>query len=130
MKVKYKVCIIILTIINLISIFNFRKVIFQGNKNIEFCVACKFIWENIHEALSEGNNNDIEYLVYENKVLNNDNKLKNPILISQSFEYFCETTPDIFFDACNYMFERLYFMTNDLINDCSIETICKNNNMC
>lgn len=43
----------------------------------KYCVACRFIWENIEESFGES---------------------KNAILAAESFQYYCKISPDIFYD--------------------------------
>jgi hypothetical protein len=90
-----------------------------GNPTVENCVACKFIWENIQEALVDNSNSFLE-----------PEGRRNPILASQSFQYFCRIAPDVFFEPCNVMFEKLFFMTEDFCAKKSVKEICENNEMC
>ena len=97
----------------LIILVNARNVPYIGNPIIENCVACKFIWENIEEALNGADLSD-----------------RNPILAAQSFQYFCRIAPDIFFEPCNIMFEKLFFMTQDFCSRKGIIQICIDNELC
>ena len=97
----------------LIILVNTRNVPYIGNPIVESCVACKFIWENIEEALNNGDLNE-----------------RNPILAAQSFQYFCRIAPDIFFEPCNIMFEKLFFMTQDFCAKKSVKQICIDNELC
>lgn len=94
---------------------------YLGNKQVENCVACKFIWKNIEEALSDGKARIDSFL--------SDDK-RNPILAAQSFQYFCRIAPDIFFEPCNLMFEKLFFMTQDFCAKKEVAQICIDNEMC
>ena len=115
-----KVFLFIFFILNLLLLFNCLKKSnsYLGNKNVENCVACKFIWKNIEEALSS---NESEFM--------NNNK-RSPILAAQSFQYFCRIAPDLFFEPCNFMFEKLFFMTQDFCAYKTIEDICSANELC
>ena len=107
MKVIY-----ILILLNVMT----KKVPYIGNPIVENCVACKFIWENIEEALM-------------GKESFMDGK-RNPILASQAFQYFCKNSPDIFYEPCNVMFEKLYFMTQDFCARKKVLEICINSELC
>ena len=107
----------ILLLLIILNITNERKVPFKGNPIVENCVACKFIWENIEEALTTKGN----FLSSEKR---------NPILTAQAFQYFCRISPDIFFEPCNIMFEKLFFMTQDFIAKKNIVNICIDNELC
>jgi hypothetical protein len=96
-----------------------KSVPYIGNPIVENCVACKFIWENIQEALVESSNSFLE-----------PTGRRNPILASQAFQYFCRIAPDIFFEPCNIMFEKLFFMTEDFCAHKKVIEICENNEMC
>lgn len=54
-------------------------------------MACRFIWENIEESIG-------------------DEKSRIGLLAAEAFQHFCKRSPDIFFNPCNLMFERLYDM--------------------
>lgn len=97
-----------------------RIIPFQGDKATETCVACKFIWENIEEALTSSSSFD-SYMKPQDR---------NPILASESFQYFCRISPDIFFEPCNIMFEKLFFMCEDFVAKLSPLQICKKNDLC
>lgn len=121
-KSKNTRLILIIVIMMFITECVYSKLIpFRGDKAAETCVACKFIWENVGEALDDQSREYIE---------NTKSSRKNPILISQSFQYFCEISPDIFYDPCNNMFEKLFFLTEDFIAGMSVEELCKKNDMC
>ena len=94
-----------------------KSVPYIGNPIVENCVACKFIWENIEEALVQNS----EFL---------SNEKRNPILAAQSFQYFCRIAPDIFFEPCNIMFEKLFYLTEDFCGKKSVKQICINNQLC
>ena len=96
-----------------------RSVAYIGNPSAENCVACKFIWENIQESLNDSNSSFLE-----------SEGRRNPILAAQAFQYFCRIAPDIFFEPCNVMFEKLFFMTQDFCAKKKIIEICVNNEMC
>ena len=96
-----------------------RSVPYIGNPSAENCVACKFIWENIQESLIDSNSSFLE-----------SEGRRNPILAAQAFQYFCRIAPDIFFEPCNVMFEKLFFMTQDFCAKKKIIDICVNNEMC
>ena len=113
-----KILFFIIIISNLLNISTERTVSFKGNPLVENCVACKFIWENIEEALSSKGN-----------FLSNEDS-RNPILAAQAFQYFCRIAPDIFFEPCNLMFEKLYFMTQDFVAKKTVECICIDNELC
>ncbi len=100
---------------------NANKILFQGNPTVENCVACKFIWENVEETLG-GSRTKFS--------LERSQEDRNPILAAQAFQYFCRISADIFYEACNKMFERLAFFTQDFLKSSSIEEICKKNEMC
>jgi hypothetical protein len=106
-------CLIIL----LIEKIYLKSVPYIGNPIVENCVACKFIWENIEEALADNSS----FL---------SNEKRNPILAAQSFQYFCRIAPDIYFEPCNKMFEKLFFLTEDFCAKKSIKQICINNQLC
>jgi len=109
-----------LVILMLLLIFvNNKSVPYIGNPIVENCVACKFIWENIEEALVDSSNSFLE-----------PEGRRNPILAAQSFQYFCRIAPDIFFEPCNIMFEKLFFMTQDFCAKKKVIDICINNEMC
>jgi hypothetical protein len=91
---------------------------YSGNPIVENCVACKFIWENIEEALVESSTSFL------------GPQRRNPILASQAFQYFCRIAPDIFFEPCNIMFEKLFFMTEDFCGMKKVKEICENSDMC
>lgn len=121
MKTNNCIITLIITIFLIsISAFNSRLKPFRGDKAAESCVACKFIWENVSEAL----NDNLDYLD------NSKSSRKNPILISESFQYFCQISPDIFYDSCNNMFEKLFFLTEDFIAGKSFDEMCKKNDFC
>ena len=90
-----------------------KSVPYIGNPVVENCVACKFIWENVEEALDSGFMSE-----------------RNPILAAQSFQYFCRIAPDIFFEPCNIMFERLFFMTQDYCAKKTVIQLCIDNDLC
>lgn len=115
-----KIFLIIIFIQNILNakLKNFKKVLFQGNPIAENCVACKFIWENVEESLGGSKEN-----------FNSDNE-RNPILASQAFQYFCRISPDIFYEPCNKMFEKLFFFVDDFVKNISIDQMCKKNEMC
>lgn len=115
--------VIFLVFIHLFSLLSTRKIKFKGDVNTEICVACKFIWENIQEALKDDETFDVANL-------QSSNRSCNPILISQSFQYFCQNSPDIFYEGCNFMFEKLFVLINDFTSGKSIEQICKSNSFC
>jgi len=106
-----------LLIILLIEKLSTKSIPYIGNPIVENCVACKFIWENIEEALVDNSG-----------FLTNDKR--NPILAAQSFQYFCRVAPDIFFEPCNIMFEKLFFLTEDFCAKKSVKQICINNDLC
>jgi hypothetical protein len=56
------------------------------------CVACRFIWENIEEALGTSQ--------------------RNAILAAEAYQYYCKISPDIFYQPCNDMFEQLFEMSD------------------
>jgi hypothetical protein len=112
--------LILLLLVFVDTIFN-KKVAYVGNPIVENCVACKFIWENIEEALNNSSSTD--------DFLNTDNK-RNPMLAAQAFQYFCKIAPDIFFDPCNVMFEKLYFMTQDFCARKGVQQLCVDNELC
>ncbi len=115
-----------IVIMTLTTNINSRSVPFVGNPITENCVACKFIWENIKEALSEGGS-----IGGGNSFLEADNeKTRNPILAAQAFQYFCRIAPDIFYEPCNVMFEKLFFLTQDFCANKKTIEICINNGMC
>jgi hypothetical protein len=107
----------LLLIILLIEKLFTKSIPYIGNPIVENCVACKFIWENIEEALVDNSG-----------FLTNDKR--NPILAAQSFQYFCRVAPDIFFEPCNIMFEKLFFLTEDFCAKKSVKQICINNDLC
>lgn len=108
--------LLFLIILLLEKIFT-KSVPYIGNPMVENCVACKFIWENIEEALVDNS-----------AFLSNDKR--NPILAAQSFQYFCRIAPDIFFEPCNIMFEKLFFLTEDFCAKKTVKQICINNELC
>lgn len=110
--------LIIFIAIFLVNVIN-RSVPYVGNPVAENCVACKFIWENIEESLVDSNSSFIE-----------SEGRRNPILAAQAFQYFCRIAPDIFFEPCNIMFEKLFFMTQDFCANKKVIEICVNNDMC
>lgn len=110
--------LIIFIAIFLVNVIN-RSVPYVGNPVAENCVACKFIWENIEESLVDSNSSFIE-----------SEGRRNPILAAQAFQYFCRIASDIFFEACNIMFEKLFFMTQDFCANKKVIEICVNNDMC
>jgi hypothetical protein len=91
---------------------------YVGNPVVETCVGCKFIWENIEESLT----NSGSFL--------DKNDRRNPILAAQAFQYFCRIAPDIFFEPCNQMFEKLYFLTQDFCARKPVVNICLDNGFC
>jgi hypothetical protein len=99
----------------IIGVYLSKKVAYVGNPIVENCVACKFIWENIEEAMV--NNNFLE-------------SKRNPILAAQAFQYFCKISPDIFYEPCNIMFEKLFFMTQDFCARKRIIEVCINSELC
>jgi hypothetical protein len=111
----------IILVIVILTVFS-KKVPYVGNPIVENCVACKFIWENIEEALMNVPSND--------SFLSNDDGKRNPILTAQAFQYFCKIAPDIFYDPCNLMFEKLYFMTQDFCARKKIAQLCIDNDFC
>jgi hypothetical protein len=108
----------IFIIANLTGGVNTKSVPYIGNPVVENCVACKFIWENIEEALGGGGS-----------FLDSQNT-RNPILAAQAFQYFCRIAPDIFFEPCNVMFEKLFFMTQDFCAKKSVLNLCIDNELC
>ncbi len=111
--------IIILFIYLTVAYVMARSLPYIGNPTVENCVACKFIWENIAESLVDSNSSFLE-----------SNGTRNPILAAQAFQYFCRIAPDIFFEPCNIMFEKLFFLTQDFCAKKSVKEICVNNDMC
>jgi hypothetical protein len=105
-------------VLTILLVNNYNSSSYLGNKQTENCVACKFIWKNIEEALSDNSSSFLS----EDK--------RNPILTAQSFQYFCRIAPDIFFEPCNLMFEKLFFMTQDFCSKKEIQQICIDNEMC
>jgi hypothetical protein len=103
----------VIIIVLLFAYISGLNVPYIGNPIVERCVACKFIWENVEEALESGFMSE-----------------RNPILAAQSFQYFCRIAPDIFFEPCNIMFERLFLMTQDYCAKKSVIQICKDNELC
>lgn len=97
-----------------------KSVPYVGNPIVESCVACKFIWENIEEALMDNSSGFLE----------SDSSRRNPILAAQAFQYFCRIAPDLFFEPCNIMFEKLFFMTQDFCAKKRILDICIDNELC
>ncbi len=108
---------IFITIVIILEKIITKSVPYIGNPIVENCVACKFIWENIEEALVDNSG-----------FLANDKR--NPILAAQSFQYFCRIAPDIFFEPCNIMFEKLFFLTEDFCAKKTVKQICINNQLC
>jgi hypothetical protein len=108
---------VVLILLYLISVTLSKKVPYVGNPIVENCVACKFIWENIEEALATNDN-----FLEQGK--------RNPILAAQAFQYFCKISPDIFFEPCNIMFEKLYFMTQDFCARKAVTQLCIDNELC
>jgi hypothetical protein len=102
------------------SFVNNRQVPYVGNPIVEHCVACKFIWENVQEALVDSTSS----------FLSSSTEKRNPILAAQSFQYFCRVAPDLFFEACNIMFEKLFFLTQDFCAKKSVMDICVANELC
>lgn len=111
-------CFVIVEILALIGLSEQKAVPYIGNPIIENCVACKFVWENVKEALTDSTE---EFL---------SQGRRNPILAAQSFQYFCRIAPDIFFEPCNIMFEKLFYMTQDFCARKSIKDICIDNELC
>ena len=103
---------LLLFLLTIIGYTQNKSVPYIGNPIVENCVACKFIWENIKEALVDSSNSFLE-----------PEGRRNPILASQAFQYFCRIAPDIFFEPCNIMFEKLFFMTEDFCAKKSINQI-------
>ncbi len=125
-KLFFKISKLYLVLIIILLLTSFDKlssklIPFRGDKAAETCVACKFIWENVGEALDDQSREYIE---------NAKSPRKNPILISQSFQYFCEISPDIFYEPCNNMFEKLFFLTEDFIMGLPVNELCKKNDLC
>ena len=112
-----KICMLLFLIVMTFS--SSKKVPYIVNPVIENCVACKFIWENIQETLVDSSNNFLE-----------PDGRRNPILASQAFQYFCRIAPDIFFEPCNIMFEKLFFMTEDFCAKKKVKEICENSEIC
>lgn len=112
--------VLIVTLLLIVRSTFLRIIPFQGDKATETCVACKFIWENVEEALTSSSSID-SFIKPENR---------NPILASESFQYFCRISPDIFFEPCNIMFEKLFFMCEDFVAKLSPLQICKKNDLC
>ncbi len=108
---------LLLLIILLLEKIFAKSVPYIGNPIVENCVACKFIWENIEEALADNSG----FL---------PNEKRNPILAAQSFQYFCRIAPDLFFEPCNIMFEKLFFLTEDFCAKKTVKQICINNELC
>ncbi len=102
----------------LIKLNDSKNIPYVGNPVVETCVGCKFIWENIEEALT----NSGSFL--------DKNDRRNPILAAQAFQYFCRIAPDIYFEPCNQMFEKLYFLTQDFCARKPIQNICLDNGFC
>lgn len=115
--------VISIILINFLLFSVCKRVPFRGDKVAEMCVACKFIWENINEALEDPSDN----FLYDSKL---KSSRSNPILISQSFQYFCQISPNIFYESCNLMFEKLFFLTEDYISGLSVKEICTRNDFC
>lgn len=116
MKKLYIFCILLVYMISFVSC---KHVPYIGNPIVENCVACKFIWENIKEALVDTSSS----------FLGSDER-RNPVLAAQTFQYFCRIAPDIYFEPCNIMFEKLFFMTQDFCARKRTKDICINNEMC
>ena len=55
-----------------------NKRVCTGNPDAEACVACRFIWENIGEAIG--------------------NESRNSVIAAEAFQYFCKISPDVFFN--------------------------------
>ena len=102
----------------MIIVIHTKNIPYVGNPIVETCVGCKFIWENIEEALT----NSGSFL--------DKNDRRNPILAAQAFQYFCRIAPDIFFEPCNQMFEKLYFLTQDFCARKPVLNICLDNGFC
>ena len=113
---------LVLIILCLTMMIENKSVPFVSNPIVENCVACKFIWENVEEALGVNGNSSDGFLNKQNN--------RNPILAAQSFQYFCRISPDIFYEPCNVMFEKLFFMTQDFCAGKKTIELCVNNGMC
>lgn len=92
---------------------------FAGDPTVEACVACKFIWENIEESLVDSSTGFLD-----------KKSRRNPIMAAQAFQYFCRISPDIFFEPCNRMFEKLFFMTQNFMSGMKVKELCTKNGMC
>lgn len=103
----------------ILTLMNQKVVPFVGDPIVESCVACKFIWENIEESLVDAS---AGFLEKKNR--------RNPIMAAQAFQYFCRIAPDIFFEPCNRMFEKLFFMTQNFCSGMKVLDICVTNGMC
>jgi hypothetical protein len=114
MKGIFSIFVIVSLCLNIMT----KTVAYISDPSTEHCVACKFIWENIEESLVDSGS----FL--------DGNDRRNPILAAQAFQYFCRIAPDIFFEPCNIMFEKLFFMTQDFCAKKPVANICIENEMC
>lgn len=75
----------------------------------EMCVGCQFVWDRTNKKLDQSAG-------YEET--------------KGAFERTCADMPNVFFDACDAMFEKEDQMVQDYLNGAKFEDMCKNALMC
>ena len=75
----------------------------------ELCVGCQFVWDRTNKKLDQSAG-------YE--------------ATKDAFERTCADMPNVFFDACDAMFDKEDQMIQDYLNGADFEKMCKNVLMC
>lgn len=75
----------------------------------EMCVGCQFVWDRTNQKLDQSSG-------YE--------------ATKDAFERTCADMPNVFFDACDAMFEKEDMMVQDYLNGAKFEDMCKNALLC
>ena len=81
----------------------------QSQTESEMCVGCQFVWDRTNKKLDQSSG-------YE--------ETKN------AFERTCADMPNVFFDACDTMFDKEDQMVQDYLNGAKFEDMCRNAMMC
>eukprot|EP00743_Colponemidia_sp_Colp-15_P000611 GILK01000684.1.p1 GENE.GILK01000684.1~~GILK01000684.1.p1 ORF type:complete len:235 (+),score=15.52 GILK01000684.1:50-754(+) len=82
---------------------------FRGNPDIEACVGCRFIWENVEMDLGD---------------VSDSNE------ISKAFMFYCKDVPEIFHDPCGEMSDQAKAMIQDYKQGFPVYQLCQRADMC
>eukprot|EP00753_Platysulcus_tardus_P005518 PLAT13424.1.p2 GENE.PLAT13424.1~~PLAT13424.1.p2 ORF type:complete len:159 (-),score=41.42 PLAT13424.1:94-537(-) len=75
----------------------------------ETCVGCKFVWYKV-DSMTDATSG------YEE--------------VRAAFEKSCQYMPEVFYDACDDMFDQLDEMVTDFLNDVGMDDMCINAGLC